>query len=286
MKGLLAAGLVLFFVCLAAAGLVSSCIVWTNPWDPDSDNYWGSGVEVENDLVFVEGGTFTMGSPADEPGRHDDEGPQHEVTVSSFYMSKYEVTQAQYWAVMRSNPSFFIGYNKPVEQVSWYDAVNFCNELSEDEGLEKVYTINSTDVTADWTKNGYRLPTEAEWEYAARGGKNSKGYVYSGSDTAGDVAWYSDNEGDTTHEVGTKAANELGLYDMSGNVDEWCWDWYGSYGSDAQTDPVGPFTGPSRVLRGGSWYYYAGHVRVAGRFSSSPGNSNYYFGFRLVLPAI
>ena len=242
-------------------------------------------VVVPDGFVLVEGGTFTMGSPESESGRFSGE-VQHQVTVRSYYMSKYEVTQAQYQAVMGSNPSYYTGDNKPVERVTWYNAVNFCNKLSEDEGLEKVYTINSTDVTANWTKNGYRLPTEAEWEYAARGGKKSKGYLYSGSNTAGDVAWHWDNSESKTHEVGTKAANELGLYDMSGNVWEWCWDWYGSYGSEAQTDPVGSSTGSSRVLRGGSWGSIARFVRVAFRNNVSPGLSSNHFGFRLVLPAI
>ena len=230
------------------------------------------------DMVSVTGGTFQMGSVGVAE-------PVHSVTVSSFLMAKYEVTQALYQTVIGSNPSSFTGdTSRPVETVSWYDAVAFCNALSALESLAACYSINGTTVTVDFTKNGYRLPTEAEWEYAARGGTASLGYRYSGSYAPGDVGWYATNSGNTTHPVGTKAANELGIYDMSGNVWEWCWDWYASYGSLAQTDPTGATSGSDRVLRGGSWYTYADSLRCASRsyYFLSPADRDYGIGFRVV----
>ena len=209
-------------------------------------------------MVFVPGGTFTMGSPSNEAGRSNDE-VQHRVSLSGFYIGATEVTQAQYKAVMGSNPSTFKGDDLPVESISWYDAVAYCNKLSEKEGLSKVYSINGTKVTANWGAKGYRLPTEAEWEFAAKGGAASVSLavdaVYAGSANINDVAWYSGNSGDQTHPVGQKAPNALGLYDMAGNVWEWCWDLYGSYSSGSQSDPAGASSGEaSRVRRGGSWY--------------------------------
>ena len=234
------------------------------------------------ETVYVEGGSFQMGST--DSDADSDESPVHEVTVRSFSMAKTEVTQGQWKAVMgdENNPSKWKGDSLPVESVTWYDAVAYCNALSAKEGLEKVYTINGTTVTADFDKNGWRLPTEAEWEYASRGGKESKGYKYSGSDTVGDVGWNRDNSGLRTHPVGEKAANELGLYDMSGNVSEWCWDWYGDYSSVSQTDPTGLSSGSSRVLRGGSWFYYGRYLRSANRDFYTPSYSYDDLGFRPV----
>ena len=232
-----------------------------------------SGIE----MVFVEGGTYQMGSN-DGDG---DEKPVHSVTVSSFYIGKYEVTQKQWKDVMGKNPSNWKGDNLPVENVSWYDVVEFCNKLSEREGLTPCYTGSGDNIRCNFKANGYRLPTEAEWEYAARGGKKSKGYKYSGSNTLGDVGWFKDNSGKKTHDVGGKRANELGIYDMSGNVWEWCWDQYGSYSSGEQTNPTGPATGSSRVIRGGYWYNSAYYCEVAFRSYSAPSVSNYYIGFRL-----
>jgi|GEM_PF-3390432 len=167
-------------------------------------------------MILVQGGTFQMGSISGD----SDEKPVHSVTVGSFYMGTYEITQGIYEQVMGRNPSKFKGARLPVEQVSWYDAVAFANALSRRDGLQEVYTINGESVSCDWGKRGYRLPTEAEWEYAARGGSKSQGYMYSGSNMVGDVAWYWDNSGSKTHDTGSKNANELGLYDMSGNVRE------------------------------------------------------------------
>ena len=193
-------------------------------------------------------------------------------TVSSFYIAETEVTQALYKSVMGKNPSGFAGESRPVEHVSWYDAVEFCNRLSEKEGLEKCYSGSGDKTKCDFSKNGYRLPIEAEWEYAAKGGDRSGGFKYSGSNDIGEVAWYWDNSDEQTHPVKSKKPNELGLYDMSGNVWEWCWDWY----SDS---------GTGRVSRGGSWDYNAGHCSVSYRGYDNPSSTNVNLGFRLARSA-
>jgi formylglycine-generating enzyme required for sulfatase activity len=209
-------------------------------------------------MIYISGGSFSMGS--------SDEKPIHSVTLSSFYMSKYEVTQKQWQDIMGTNPSYFKNCdNCPVEQVSWNDIQDFIRKLN--------------------TKTGknYRLPTEAEWEYAARGGQN---YKYAGSDNLGSVAWYRDNSGSKTHPVGQKSANGYGLYDMAGNVWEWCSDWYGSdyYNNSPSSNPKGPNSGTYRVLRGGSWDYASGNCRAAHRSYDTPPYRNDFNGFRLVLP--
>jgi len=234
--------------------------------------------ELKNKFVLVEGGTFSMGSN-DETS---DEEPIHGVIIGSFLLGKIEVTQELWESVMGSNPSNFKGDKRPVERVSWNDVVEFCNKLSEKEGLQKAYSGSGDNVTCDFNSNGYRLPTEAEWEYAARGGKKSKGYTYSGSNDIDAVSWYRNNSGSTTHEVGTKQPNELGIFDMSGNVWEWCWDWYGDYTSTSQTNPKGANAGSNRVIRGGGWSNYAGYCRVANRGNDIPGFRYYDLGFRLV----
>jgi formylglycine-generating enzyme required for sulfatase activity len=215
------------------------------------------------DMIFVQGGTFQMGYNDGD----SDENPIHSVTVSNFYIGKFEVTQKEWKDVMGSNPSNFKGDNLPVENVSWYDAVDFCNKKSEKEGLLKCYSGSGENISCDFSKNGYRLPTEAEWEYAAHGGVSARSTTYSGSNNIGEVAWYyySKKSGSKTQPVGTKKANELGIYDMSGNVWEWCWDWYGSYSSSSQTNPKGASSGSSRVSRGGCWYDFAFRCRVTDR---------------------
>ncbi len=220
-----------------------------------------------------------MGSTAGD----SDEEPVHRVTVGSFYMKATEVTQGEWKAVMGNNPSRFKGDNLPVESVNWYDAVKYCNALSQLEGKTPVYRISGSSVSANWGANGYRLPTEAEWEYAARGGKESRGYKYAGGNNVGEVGWYDDNSEDKTHPVGRKRANELGLHDMSGNVWEWCWDWYGDYFSGSQTDPTGPSSGSYRVRRGGSWPDYGRSLRSANRYFSTPSSSYDFLGFRPVM---
>ncbi len=218
------------------------------------------------DMVKVEAGTFMMGATSEMQKPYDDEKPVHQVTLTNdYYMGKYEVTQALWQAVMGSNPSKFKSRNLPVEQVSWDDCQEFINKLNSITGRR------------------FRLPTEAEWEYAARGGKKSKGYQYSGSSNISDVAWYTANSGSKTHPVGKKQANELGLYDMTGNVLEWCQDWYGSYVSSSQTNPTGAFSGFFRVFRGGSWYGNSGICRLSCRDSYNPDNRNFDLGLRLVL---
>jgi formylglycine-generating enzyme required for sulfatase activity/rubredoxin len=202
-------------------------------------------------------------------------------------MAKYPVTQREWIEVMGNNPSNFMGDDLHVEQVSWFAAIEFCNRLSQKEGLAPAYTINRKNVNPNRSANGYRLPTEAEWEYAARGGNGSPGnFKYSGSNNVDEVAWYDWNSGKKTHLVGEKKANGLGLYDMSGNVWEWCWDWYGDYTGSAQTDPVGISSGSIRVLRGGDWGHSDRVVRSALRGYDNPSNRNSNIGFRLVLPPI
>ncbi len=180
---------------------------------------------------------------------------------------------------------------RPAINVSWHDAVAYANWLSEQDGLTPAYRISGTEVTWNRSADGWRLPTEAEWEYAARGGTRARETIYAGSNDAGEVAWYTDNSGGKTHPVGEKRANELGLYDMSGNVWEWCWDWYGSYSSESQRNPTGPASGSGRVGRGGGWRYAAVGIRVAIRGITAPlhylaGTGGSGLGFRLAAPAV
>ena len=222
---------------------------------------------VSFDMIKVEAGTFTMGCTSEQGGDcYGDESPYHRVTISSdYYIGKFEVTQELYQAVMGTNPSNWKAYDRPVEMVSWNDAMEFCAELSR------------------MTGRRFTLPTEAEWEYAARGGKKSTNAKYSGSSSVANVAWYDGNSGRQTHPVGKLRPNELGIYDMSGNVWEWCLDWYGSYSSASQTDPMGPGSGSIRVLRGGSWHNGAKGCRVSYRNGNTPGSRPYDSGFRVVL---
>jgi len=218
------------------------------------------------EMVFVKGGTFTMGCTA-EQGKNCDDGVRGDITVSDFHIGKYEITQKQWGAVMGGNPSALKGDNLPVERVSWDDAQEFIQKLN------------------SMTGRKYRLPTEAEWEYAARGGAESRGYMYSGGNNIGDVAWYKDNGGYKTHPVGAKAPNELGVFDMSGNVWEWVSDRYAyeTYKSSGETNPKGPDSGSNRVRRGGSWSGEASHCRVSHRYYAAPGDRSGYLGLRLVL---
>ena len=219
-----------------------------------------------NNMVPVEGGTFTMGATSEQGSdAWEYEKPAHQVTLSSFSIGKYEVTQEEWEAVMGSNPSRFKGAKRPVEQVSWDDCQEFIRKLNALTGKQ------------------FRLPTEAEWEYAARGGNRSRGYKYSGNDNLGSVAWHYDNSGNTTHPVGQKQSNELGLYDLSGNVFEWCQDWDGDYSSSAQKNPTGPGSGSDRVSRGGGWAFSARNFRVSNRGCYAPSARLDYLGLRLAL---
>ena len=263
------------------------------------------------DMIMIPGGSFRMGTS----DRERNERPVHTVTLNGFFLGKYEVTQGEYFEVTGERPSSFRtntdddgpdGWKKlPVEQVSWYDALVFCNKLSIKENLHPFYHLKGSFNPDDWGKapsennrewnnverifdaDGYRLPTEAEWEYAARGGGSSRNLTYAGNNNPGGVAWYYDNSQMKVREVGKKTPNELGLYDMSGNVMEWCWDWLGNYSSSAKTNPSGPptFRDPTRVqykvIRGGS---YSGSVlfcRVAYRHNNTPSFVATNLGFRV-----
>ncbi|MCL2044455.1 MAG: SUMF1/EgtB/PvdO family nonheme iron enzyme [Treponema sp.] len=321
---------------------------WDEPWDFDTllntvttgltgtgtFNLYARWVPNIQGMVWVPGGSFIMGDDKTTGAK-----PARRVKVSGFYMSELEVTQQDYHVVMGVQPSnHYIGLDfLPVERVSWFDAVAFCNVLTQqgwhssvswggaanqalpptsypeniwvgglgpgyDDTLEPVYTftsltrpllsgsgyhnaypITSADVTADFSKNGYRLPTEAEWEYAARGGNGSPdGFLYSGSDDPLAVAWFNNNSSGTTNEVGQLAPNSLGIYDMSGNVSEWCWDWYAPYDPDDVDDPQGPITGTERVRRGGAWSNANTNLRNVVRNSFPPNNSTWVMGFRVV----
>lgn len=217
-------------------------------------------------VVWVEGGTFTKGATSEQGSdADDDEKPTHGVTLSGYYIGETLVTQALWKAVMGDNPSRWKDDCLPVERVSWNDTQEFIKKLN------------------NMTGRTFRLPTEAEWEYAARGGSKSQGCKYSGGNNVDEVAWYFNNSGRKTHPVKQKRANELGLYDMSGNVWEWCGDWYGDYGSGSQTNPKGLSTGSNRVVRGGSWFSLAKRCRVSNRRGNAPLHRGNYRGLRLVL---
>ena len=236
----------------------------TSSYTPNVRIYTANGVSFN--MVEVQGGTFTMGATSEQGSDADsDEKPTHSVTLSSYYIGQTEVTQALWKAVMGSNPSNWKGDTLPVERVSWDECQEFVSKLNR------------------LTGKNFRLPTEAEWEYAARGGSKSRGYKYSGSNTLGDVAWYGGNSGSTTHPVATKSSNELGLYDMSGNVYEWCSDWYGDYATTPQTNPKGPNSGTHRVYRGGCWGNDAWFCRVSFRVNFVPSIRRNYLGLRLAL---
>jgi len=241
-------------------------------------------------FVFVQGGTFHNGTS--------------NVTLYSFYIDKYEVTQASYQAVMGTNPSYFgSNPNHPVERVSWFNAIEYCNRRSIQEGLTPCYTYNDgtdhgtnpdnwpagwntkdnnhTNVSCNWSANGYRLPTEMEWMFAAKGGNQSQGYYYSGSNTIRHVAWYGDNSLGTW-DVGLTDPNELGIFDMSGNVWEWCWDIWGTYPSGNQSNPTGPASGSYRVIRGGGWYNEAVSCLVSYRDYNNATGTYSFIGFRII----
>ncbi|MDR0971200.1 MAG: formylglycine-generating enzyme family protein [Bacteroidales bacterium] len=222
---------------------------------------------IEIEMIKVEGGTFLMGCDIEnEDDCHKDEIPIHSVTLTNFSISKYLITQAQWKKIMGNNPSENVrGDNYPVTNVSWIDAQEFCERLSRKTG------------------RSYRLPTEAEWEYAAKGGNKSKGYKFSGSNNLDDVGWYKENSGGNKHPVGRKLPNELGIYDMSGNVWQWCNDIYGEYSNTKQKDPTGPDLGSYRIIRGGSWGNSDAGCRNINRNYFTPSYRDASVGFRIVL---
>jgi formylglycine-generating enzyme required for sulfatase activity len=260
---------------IAAAGTAQEANVTKSTGSVPAEGQAWSVPDLGMEVVFVHPGTFQMGSTDND----DDEKPVHMVLISrGFWMGKYEVTQTEYEAVVGVNPSSFKGARNPVELVSWTEAVAFCAKLSERERA-------AGRLPAGYE---YRLPTEAEWEYAARGGAQSGGYTYSGSSIADEVAWYGDNSDASTHPVGQKKANELGLYDMGGNVWESCLDGYDEkyYGCSPSVDPANTRATPFRVWRGGSWLGASGGVRLANRLGSWPDNSYNILGVRACLAPV
>ena len=260
-------------------------------------------MQTPENFVLIKGGSFQMGSPESEAWRSADE-TQHSVTVSDFYMSKYELTQKEYEEIMGNNPSNFLGETLPVENVSWLDAVAYCNARSEKENLTPVYTIDGQNVSWDRSSNGYRLPTEAEWEYACHAGTTTPFYMEN-SPSAEEANYYGhypyeieDNyfsQGNlqvqpgeyrqTTVPVDSFSENPYGLYNMHGNVSEWVWDYYSEYSTEAQTDPAGPASGTLRVYRGGGWNDFAKNMRSAYRATLEQNKGSFNLGIRLVLNA-
>lgn len=253
-----------------------------------------------NDLIFIKGGTFLMGSPVTEAWREKDE-IQHRVVLNDFFIGKHEVTQQDYRAIMGDNPSNFKEDALPVENISWLEAVRYCNALSQKEGLAPAYTINGENVDWDMSAPGYRLPTEAEWEYACRAGTttpfNTENYIsteqanyYGTYPYTIETHYFSQDKLETppgeyrqrTIPVGSFAANRWGLFDMHGNVWEWCWDWYGNYASGTQDNPAGVNTGTYRINRGGGWNDFGKHLRCAYRAASPPDSRMFNLGFRIV----
>jgi formylglycine-generating enzyme required for sulfatase activity len=272
--------------CLEYLQLPASPYLWADRSAPATGKGFYRAVQTgaPTNMVFIPPGTFRMGSPTNEVDRLDDEGPQTAVTISrGFWMGKYDVTQGEYLAVMGRNPSYFTtnqGYSldltRPVETVSWFGATNYCGTLTQRERAAGRIATNSV----------YRLPTEAEWEYACRGWTSTR---FSYGDDPGytnltDYAWYSDNSGGMTHPVGHKLPNPWGLYDMHGNVWEWCQDWWSdSLPGGIAVDPQGPVTGSPRVIRGAYWDDFARDCRSAVRGGGDPGVSGSGLGFRVLL---
>ncbi|MFC2131085.1 SUMF1/EgtB/PvdO family nonheme iron enzyme [Bacteroidota bacterium] len=237
------------------------------------------------ETVLISSGSFQMGNTGSWPSSvYQPETPVHQVTIrNDFYMSKYEVLQDLYTTVMGNNPSNNKGDNLPVDRVSWYLAVEFCNKLSDMDGLDKCYTINGTSVSCNWNAGGWRLPTEAEWEYACKAGTSSDFYTGSSESGFADAAWYSGNSGEISHPVGQKTPNSFSLYDMHGNLSELCWDWIGPYSGGSQTDPTGPSSGTWKVARGGSWHNGAANSRSSMRgWIDAPDMQSSAVGFRIV----
>jgi formylglycine-generating enzyme required for sulfatase activity len=245
---------------------------------------------IETDLIQVKGGTFKMGSKTSDTSAELDEQKEHSVTLNTFEISKFEVTVWEWKQFIKANkmkmpikPSWGWQDNYPINGITWNEAIAYCNWLSTKEKLQPCYSKKGPNFVCNFKANGYRLPTEAEWEFAAKGGTNSKGFRYSGSDKLEDVAWHKVNSNGQPHTVGTKLPNELGIYDMSGNVWEWCWDWYNKdfYKLEKVDNPKGPEMGERRTVRGGSWDSKSNYVRPANRISTIPSKTHEFYGFRI-----
>jgi sulfatase modifying factor 1 len=243
-----------------------------------------------NFMVKVEGGTFKMGSKNSDNAADNDEQKEHTVTVKDFEICKFEVTVWQWKEYVKANklkmpvkPVWGWQDNYPINNLTWNEVIDYCNWLSKKENLNPVYTQQGPNVSCDFTKNGYRLPTEAEWEYAAKGGKKSKETRYSGSNNPNQIAWHKANSKASPHTIGTKLPNELGIYDMSGNVWEWCWDWYNKdyYTIEDNKNPKGPVMGERKSVRGGSWDSKLNYMRPANRISTLPSKTHEFYGFRV-----
>jgi sulfatase modifying factor 1 len=243
-----------------------------------------------NFMVKVEGGTFKMGSKNSDNAADNDEQKEHTVTVKDFEICKFEVTVWQWKEYVKANklkmpvkPVWGWQDNYPINNLTWNEVIDYCNWLSKKENLDPVYTQQGPNVSCDFTKNGYRLPTEAEWEYAAKGGKKSKETRYSGSNNPNQIAWHKANSKASPHTIGTKLPNELGIYDMSGNVWEWCWDWYNKdyYTIEDNKNPKGPVMGERKSVRGGSWDSKLNYMRPANRISTLPSKTHEFYGFRV-----
>jgi len=264
-----------FLICLVSTTLFCSFITLQNPILT---------------LVKIEGGSFLMGSKDDNRVAENDEQKQHEVKVSSFEINRLEVTVWEWKeyckktkTAMPKTPVWGWNDNYPITNVTWFDAIKYCNWLSKQDGLKPAYTLAGPNVACDFTANGYRLPTEAEWEFAAKGGTKSKNTFFSGSNEVTEIAWHVKNSERRPHAVGTKLPNELGIHDMSGNVWEWCWDWYNKdyYKIEDGNNPKGPIRGEKKSVRGGSWDSQESYLRTANRISTVPSITNEFYGFRL-----
>ena len=280
--GLLGVGL-----CGLALGLVCWRVKDAEPvWIRDDEDMIAPGWVEPLEMVELDGGTFSMGASALDDEAYDDERPQHQVTLSAFAISPYLVTRQLYRAYMADRPSEWPRYGLkarlPANFVTWFDAVAFCNALSEAAGLTPCYHMEGEQVTWNAEADGYRLPTEAEWEYACRAGTTAKWFC---GDDAADLeryAWYGDNSEGRAHPVGEKAPNSWGLYDMAGNVWEWCWDWFDDYREQPEANPTGPERGSSRTLRRGSAWFDPRCLRSANRRWFGPSLRNVGIGFRCV----
>ena len=247
-------------------------------------------ISLVNYMIKVKGGTFKMGSKNSNNAADNDEQKEHSVTVKDFEICKFEVTVWQWKEYVKANklnmpskPEWGWKDNYPINNITWYEAIGYCNWLSKKEKLEPVYSQQGPNIHCDFTKDGYRLPTEAEWEYAAKGGSKSKETRFSGSDNQDEIAWHKANSNGTPHTVGTKLPNEIGICDMSGNVWEWCWDWYNKdyYKIEESKNPKGPVMGERKSVRGGSWDSKLNYMRPANRISTVPSKTHEFYGFRV-----